>query len=77
MQRKDYGIEEHLYDMILELFKLECSSIFRQKVDPVVEKCNDYYDFIKNPMDLTTLKVYLKSKGQFQKQHLQNSTGST
>ena len=57
MQRKDYGIEEHLYDMVLELFKLECSSIFRFKVDPVAEKCPDYYEIIKNPMDLNTLKV--------------------
>lgn len=34
----------------------EYSVYFRKPVDPIKEYCPDYYDVIKNPMDLTTIK---------------------
>ncbi len=33
--KKDYGIEEYIYEVILELFKLECSNVFRFPVDTI------------------------------------------
>lgn len=53
--KKDYGIEEHIYETLLELYKLECSEVFRFPVDIVLCGCPDYYNIIKEPMDLTTL----------------------
>lgn len=43
--------------MLLELFKLECSTAFHFPVDIVASRCPDYFNIIKDPMDLTTLKV--------------------
>ena len=33
--KKEYGIEEHVYEVLLDLFKLETSSHFRYPVDVV------------------------------------------
>lgn len=58
--KKDYGIEEYIYEMLLDLFKLECSNAFRYPVDVVLLKCPNYYDIIRDPMDLSTLKANYK-----------------
>jgi hypothetical protein len=55
--KKDYGIEEHIYETLLDLYKLECSEAFRFPVDTVTCKCPDYYNIITDPMDLSTLTV--------------------
>ena len=60
--KKEYNMEEHIYVMLLELIKLECSNFFRNPVDVVLAKCPDYYDVVKQPMDLNTIKVKLLNK---------------
>lgn len=55
--KKDYQIEEHIYEMLLELAKLDCSLSFRYPVDTIMLQCANYFDVIKEPMDLSTLKV--------------------
>lgn len=56
--KKDCGFEESIYEILIDLYNLECSKLFRFPVDPEVDKCPTYYDVIKNPMDLSTLKVF-------------------
>jgi len=57
LQKKDYGIEEEIYEMILELESLQCSREFRKPVDWVALNIPDYPQIIKRPMDWKTLKV--------------------
>lgn len=57
--KKDYRIEEYIYEMLLDLYRLECSNVFRYPVDIVASRCPDYYSVIKDPMDLSTLKVLI------------------
>jgi transcription initiation factor TFIID subunit 2 len=55
--KKEQTFEEIIYDMLLDLTKLECSIPFRTAVDPVTDGCPTYYEIVKEPMDLATLKV--------------------
>ena len=55
--KKEYSIEEHLYEMLLELHRLGCSEPFRLPVDVVALKALNYYDVILEPMDLSSLMV--------------------
>ena len=38
---------------------------FREPVDPEKEKIPDYFDVIKNPMDLGTIKTRLSEGGHY------------
>ncbi|CAD8172666.1 unnamed protein product [Paramecium pentaurelia] len=58
--KKEYGIEEHIYETLLDLYKLECSEAFRFPVDIHLFKCPDYYQIITDPMDLSTLTTKYK-----------------
>ncbi|CAD8100001.1 unnamed protein product [Paramecium sonneborni] len=58
--KKEYGLEEHIYETLLDLYKLECSEAFRFPVDIHLFKCPDYYQIITDPMDLSTLTTKYK-----------------
>ncbi|KAM3145612.1 hypothetical protein pb186bvf_002386 [Paramecium bursaria] len=58
--KKEYSIEEHLYEMLLELHRLGCSEPFRLPVDAVALKALNYYDVILEPMDLSSLMANYK-----------------
>lgn len=58
--KKEYGVEEHIYETLLDLYKLECSEAFRFPVDIHLFKCPDYYQIITDPMDLSTLTTKYK-----------------
>ena len=51
---------------ILEtLFNMDEGVWFREPVDPEKELIPDYFDVIKNPMDLGTIKTRLKEGGHY------------
>ena len=45
--------------MLKNLNKLQSSEFFRIPVDAVKFNCQNYYEMIKNPMDLLTMKAKL------------------
>lgn len=49
---------KRLYSAIWEM---PISAPFRFPVDPVLDKAENYFDLIKKPMDLTTLRLKLKN----------------
>lgn len=59
-----HNIEENWINYALKImegvYSNEKAKEFREKVDPHKHSCLDYYDVIKNPMDLTTIQNKLK-----------------
>jgi len=59
--KKNYKTEEHTYEVLLEINKLECSKEFRYPVDVKENNCPNYFEIIKTPMDLFQIKVFFFS----------------
>jgi len=57
--KPQYGLEEEILCMIYRLIEKKLSKIFREPVDAVA--LPDYYEKIKNPIDLSTMVKKLKS----------------
>lgn len=51
------SLEEKILDIINDIYKRMYASDFREPVDVIAHELSDYYDIVKTPMDLTTLKV--------------------
>lgn len=62
MSRRKSSVDEELFIMIYKLIEKKTSEIFRQPVDPVA--LPDYYEKIKNPIDISTIIKKLK-KGDY------------
>jgi hypothetical protein len=46
--------------LLEEIWKRNSSEIFKEPVDPVKLKIPTYFNVIKNPMDLSTMKIKVK-----------------
>lgn len=62
--KPQYGLEEEILCMIFRLIEKKLSKIFREPVDGNV--ITDYYEKIKNPIDLSTMVKKLKG-GRYSK----------
>lgn len=51
-------LEEHIFKTIYRLFERRSSTIFRFPVDPMLEP--NYYEVIKEPMDISKIIEKLK-----------------
>ena len=58
MSKRKATVEEELFSMIYKLIEKKTSEIFRKPVDPVA--LPDYYEKIKNPIDISTIIKRLK-----------------
>jgi len=54
--KENQTISERLYWYHVDLTKLACAEYFREPVDVQKFYCFNYYDVIKNPMDLNKMK---------------------
>ena len=57
--KPQYGLEEELLIMIYRLIEKKTSKIFREPVDRIAVP--DYYDKIKDPIDISTIIKKLKN----------------
>jgi len=63
---KELSLGGKLFDLLKNISKLQCSEFFRVPVDAQKYNCPNYYEVIKNPMDLLTMKNNLLL-GKYQK----------
>ncbi len=60
-KQKDLPLGGRLYELLKNIVKLQSSEFFRVPVDAVKYNCQNYYEVIKHPMDLGTMKNKLLS----------------
>ena len=58
-------LQTELLPILETLFNMDEGVWFREPVDPEKEKIPDYFDVIKNPMDLGTIKTRLNEGGHY------------
>ena len=56
-KKKELSLQTELQELVEGLYKLKVSLHFRKPVDVVEYKCFDYYQIVKEPMDLTRVQV--------------------
>ena len=58
-------LHTELMPILETLYNMDEGVWFREPVDPEKEKIPDYFDVIKNPMDLGTIKSRLNEGGHY------------
>ena len=58
----DNKLKNELLSIVRALSTLPCSKPFQRPVDPLALNILDYFDIVKNPMYLSTIKKKLNSK---------------
>ena len=51
-RERNLSENEQIFDFLKQLSRLQSSTFFKKPVDTVLYNCPNYYDLIKNPMDL-------------------------
>ena len=56
---------DELQPLLEDMFKMDEAQAFKEPVDPVKEQIPDYFEVIKRPMDLGTIRTKL-AEGQYE-----------